>query len=161
VINLRSATSLTLVAVMLAMTLFMLPQVSNSSAAFAQDRGQSTQNRRTMEHKVLRGTAVKAYVQQLRLKDKALNRALKDMERWGKLPNWESSAVIREVPASKKETASLQFQLCLVYAGSVLERWQRQRDDRSSRPTEPSPIGTAPSTLTRPAPASLPPIMAS
>jgi hypothetical protein len=96
-----------LVAVMLAMTLFMLPQVSTSSAAFAQDKNQSDQKENG--NKVLRGTAVKAYVQQLRLKDKALNRALKDMEKWGKLPNWESSAVIREVPASKKETASLQF----------------------------------------------------
>lgn len=109
-INLRSVTSLTLVAVMLAMTLFMLPQVSNSSAAFAQDRGQSTQNQKNDGTKVLRGTAVKDYVQKLRLKDKALNRALKDMEKWGKLPNWESSAIIKEVPASKKETASLKFQ---------------------------------------------------
>ncbi len=108
-INLRSATSLTLVAVMLALTLLMLPQVSNSSAAFAQDRGQSTQNQKNDGTKVLRGTAVKDYVQKLRLKDKALNRALKDMEKWGKLPNWESSAVIKEVPASKKETASLKF----------------------------------------------------
>lgn len=109
-INLRSATSLTLVAVMLALTLFMLPQVSNSSAAFAQDRGQSTQNQKNDGTKVLRGTAVKDYVQKLRLKDKALNRALKDMEKWGKLPNWESSAIIKEVPASKKETASFKFQ---------------------------------------------------
>jgi hypothetical protein len=110
VINLRSVTSLTLVAVMLALTLFMLPQVSNSSVAFAQDRGQSTENQKNDGTKVLRGTAVKDYVQKLRLKDKALNRALKDMERWGKLPNWESSAIIKEMPASKKETASLKFQ---------------------------------------------------
>jgi hypothetical protein len=95
---------------MLALTLFMLPQVSNSSAAFAQDRGQSIQNQKNDGTKVLRGISVKDYVQKLRLKDKALNRALKDMERWGKLPNWESSAIIKEVPASKRETASLKFQ---------------------------------------------------
>jgi hypothetical protein len=95
---------------MLALTLLMLPQVSNSSVAFAQDRSQSTQNQKDNGTKVLRGTAVKDYVQKLRLKDKALNRALKDMEKWGKLPNWESSAVIKEVPASKKETASVKFQ---------------------------------------------------
>jgi hypothetical protein len=102
--------SLTLVAVMLALTLLVQPQLSNSSVAFAQDRGQSTQNQKNDGTRVLRGTAVKDYVQKLRLKDKALNRALKDMERWGKLPNWESSAIIKEVPASKKETASVKFQ---------------------------------------------------
>jgi hypothetical protein len=31
------------------------------------------------------------------------------MERWGKLPNWEVSAVIREVPKPEKEAASLKF----------------------------------------------------
>jgi hypothetical protein len=98
---------------MLALTLFMLPQVSNSSVVFAQDNGQSTQKQKDDGTKVLRGEPVKAYVQKLRLKDKALNRALKDMEKWGKLPNWESSAIIKEAPASKKETASLKFQPAL------------------------------------------------
>lgn len=104
-------TSLTLVAVMLALTMLMLPQISNSSTAFAQDKRQSPEaNQKNTAVKVLKGEAVKTYVQQLRLKDKALNRAMKDMEKWGKLPNWEASAFIKEMPAAKKETASATFQ---------------------------------------------------
>lgn len=107
---LRPATSLMLAAVMLALTMLMLPQISNSSTAFAQDKKQSPDaNQKNSAVKVLKGEAVKAHVQQLRLKDKALNRALKDMEKWGKLPNWEASAFIKEMPAAKKETASLKF----------------------------------------------------
>ncbi|HEV2707507.1 MAG TPA: hypothetical protein VGV59_16440 [Pyrinomonadaceae bacterium] len=106
----RSATSLALATMMIALTILALPQLSNSATAAAQDRGPAPQSNQVDKGtKVLKGESVKAYVQQLRLKDKALNRALKDMERWGKLPNWESSAIIREAPKSRQETASVNF----------------------------------------------------
>ncbi len=105
----RSATSVALVT-MLALTLLTQPQLTNSAVAVAQDRGQATRPQQGDRGvKVLRGESVKAYVQNLRQKDKALNRALKDMVKWGRLPNWEASAVIREVPKPEKETASLKF----------------------------------------------------
>ncbi len=106
----RSATSIGLTTMMLALTMLILPQLTNSAAAVAQNRAQTAQsNQADKGTKVLKGESVKAYVQELRQKDKALNRAMKDMERWGKLPNWEASAIIREAPKSKQETASVNF----------------------------------------------------
>ncbi len=104
----RSATSIGLTTMMLALTMLIHPQLTNSAAAVAQNRAQQS-NQGDKGTKVLKGESVKAYVLELRQKDKALNRALKDMERWGKLPNWEASAIIRETPKSKQETASVNF----------------------------------------------------
>lgn len=105
----RPATSAALVTVLLALTLLTQPQLP-TAAAGAQDGGQAQHtNRGDKGAKIIRGESVKAYVQQLRKKDKALDRALKDMERWGKLPDWESSAAIREAPKAKKDVASVTF----------------------------------------------------
>lgn len=106
----RPATGIALVTIILTLTLLSQPQLTDSGAAAAQGRSQTPQpNQRDRGSKVIQGQSVKDYVQQLRLKDKALNRALKDMEGWGKLPNWESSAIIRETAKPKNEVASLNF----------------------------------------------------
>lgn len=109
--SLRSAASLALVTMMLALSVLTLPHLSTSASAIAQGNAQSRgANAKDNSVKVSTGDTVKQRVQQLRLTDKALNRALKDMEKMGKLPNWEASAVIKQLQAPKKvEVASLNF----------------------------------------------------
>lgn len=54
---------------------------------------------------IVRGLAVKNHVEKMKLKNKGLARALKDMERIGKVPNWEASGHIVE---KRKRSAQLQ-----------------------------------------------------
>src|SRR5215213_1805392 len=99
---LRSAMSLLLVAVIFGQTFAgtLPPPVSTPSTTpepapcAAENNGQARGKVQT-----LKGDAAKLRIQQLAGKNKALKRALKDFEKIGKTPVWESSAVFTQLPA--------------------------------------------------------------
>ena len=100
---LRSAMSLLLVAVIFGQTFAgtLPPPVSTPSTtpepapcAAAENNGQARGKVQT-----LKGDAAKLRIQQIAGKNKALKRALKDFEKIGKTPVWESSAVFTQLPA--------------------------------------------------------------
>lgn len=47
---------------------------------------------------IYKGDALKKHIEKMRLKNKALERAMKDMEKLGKVPNWEASGRVVEEP---------------------------------------------------------------
>jgi hypothetical protein len=95
---LRSAMSLLLISAIFSLTLASTPPPPPAAAAApcAANNGQGRGKVQT-----LKGDAAKLRIQQLAGKDKALKRALKDMEKIGKTPVWESSAVFTQLPAEE------------------------------------------------------------
>lgn len=87
----RSAISLLLIT-MCATAMYIWPPpntsvtASNLKPSQAMGQGKKTES--------LKGDAAKLRVLQLRAKNKAFNRAMKDMEKLGKKPNWDLSTVI-------------------------------------------------------------------
>jgi len=94
---LRSAMSLLLVAIIFGMTMAAptppLPAAAPAPCSAANNQGKG-------KIQTLKGDAAKLRIQQLQGKDKALKRALKDMEKIGKTPVWESSGVFTQEPAA-------------------------------------------------------------
>lgn len=96
---LRSATSFLLVTLMMSLTVLTSPFPSASANANAiQNSKEKAPDKRV---KVLKGEAVKQLIQERRRTNKALDRALRDMEKLGKYPDWESSAFIKDVQPPK------------------------------------------------------------
>ncbi|PYS35332.1 MAG: hypothetical protein DMF75_03980 [Acidobacteria bacterium] len=89
---LRSAMSLLLVATIFSLALAKTPFPAAPAPC------QSANNQGKSKIQTLRGDAAKLRIQQLQGKNKALKRALKDMEKIGKTPVWESSGVFDEHP---------------------------------------------------------------
>lgn len=56
--------------------------------------------------KPLKGEAVKFLVSQIRARNKGFDRAIRDMEKWGKRPDWEASAAIPLPKKQRQEVAS-------------------------------------------------------
>src|SRR2546425_5793958 len=95
---LRSAMSLLLVATIFSLALAKTPFSPVPAPC------QSPNNQGKSKIQVLRGDAAKLRIQQLQGKNKALKRALKDMEKIGKTPVWESSGVFTQLPADGPTT---------------------------------------------------------
>ena len=96
---LRSAMSLVLIAAIFSLTLAGTPPPPASTPAPAPCAAAAENNGHRGKVQMLKGDAAKLRIQQLAGKDKALKRALKDMEKLGKSPVWESSAVFTQLPA--------------------------------------------------------------
>jgi len=92
--------SLLLVAIMLSLALAKTPLTPTAVPAPCQ----SPNNQGKGKVQTLTGDAAKLRVQQLQGKNKALKRALKDMEKIGKTPVWESSAVFTQEAADGPTT---------------------------------------------------------
>src|SRR5438270_4516536 len=90
---LRSAMSLLLVATIFCLALAKTPFSPVPASC------QSPNNQGKGKVQTLTGDAAKLRIQQLQGKNKALKRALKDMEKIGKAPVWESSGVFTQLPA--------------------------------------------------------------
>jgi hypothetical protein len=95
----RSAMSVLLIAVILSLTLAATPSVPVAAPAPRQ-----SQNHQGKKIQTLKNDAAKLRVMQLTGKSKALKRALKDMERIGKSPEWDKSAVFIEESENKTAT---------------------------------------------------------
>lgn len=102
-ILLRSAMSLFLIAAVVSLTMAgttpPLPTTDPAPCKAAGNQGRG-------KIQTLKGDAAKLRIQQLQVKNKALRRALKDMEKIGKTPVWESSGVFTQLPA---EAPAAQF----------------------------------------------------
>jgi len=85
------ATEVLLAVLVVALTVVVPPQRTASATPLSPEAGQRQQQKKV---EVLKGEAVRLRVLQLRAKDKSFDRAMKDMEKMGKRPNWELSAVI-------------------------------------------------------------------
>jgi hypothetical protein len=86
----RSAVSLLLMT-MCATAMYLWPPTPSVTASNLKPVQEIGQGRKT---ETLKGDAAKLRVLQLRAKNKAFNRAMKDMERLGKKPNWDLSTII-------------------------------------------------------------------
>ena len=95
---LRSAMSLLLVATIFSLALAKTPFLAVPAPC------QSANNQGKSKIQTLRGDAAKLRIQQLQGKNKALKRALKDMEKIHKTPVWESSNVFTQLPADGPTT---------------------------------------------------------
>ena len=95
---LRSPMSLLLVATIFSLALAKTPFPAAPAPC------QSANNQGKSKIQTLRGDAAKLRIQQLQGKNKALKRALKDMEKIGKTPVWESSGVFTQEPADGPTT---------------------------------------------------------
>jgi hypothetical protein len=107
--HLRTVASLLLVAIMFSMT---LPMISRSSAAEdgLNPELQAKQERQLADRLppgVFKGEAMKQRIIKQRAKNKALDRAMRDKERAGKLPNWGLSAIFVFPEPKKKENAQI------------------------------------------------------
>jgi hypothetical protein len=87
----RSVVSLLLIAACAAAMYVWPPTAPSASASTANPAQESVRGKKT---EVLKGDAAKLRVLQLLSKNKAFRRAMKDMEKLGKKPNWDLSAVI-------------------------------------------------------------------
>ena len=106
----RSATGLLLVAIMISlllpMTLTSSVAAVNASPAQPQSE-QQTDLPKQLPPGVFRGEAVRRRINALRATNKALNRAMKDKEKVGKTVNWELSAVLVFSAQKKQQVATL------------------------------------------------------
>jgi hypothetical protein len=94
----RSAISLLLIAVICSLTLAGTPSYPVETPAPCQSG-----NQKGKKIQVLKNDAAKLRVKQLAGKNKAFKRALKDMEKLGKSPDWEKSGVFTEVSNDESE----------------------------------------------------------
>jgi hypothetical protein len=98
--RIRSAMSLTLVALTMCATLPLTPTAAAQSAK--SESGQPVPLSERLAVGVVRGEGARLRVNKLRAKNKALDRAMRDKERQGKRVNWELSATLIFASGEKK-----------------------------------------------------------